>query len=253
MYQVYNLSDSPNVRVLDTCGPFTVIEHKKDLSVRPENAAACWYASQMNIRQRQVICDISQGDVIVQAGAMQWMVGDVQASSGVKGLGDLLGKSIRGKVTKESAVKPEYTGTGVMVLEPTYKHIMLVDLDDWHGSIVLEDGMFLACEASLRQSISSRASISSAVAGNEGLFNLCLSGKGVAVLESPVPKEELIEVDLQDDVIRIDGSFAIAWSSSLSFTVERTTKSLTGSMASGEGLVNVYRGTGKILLAPVIN
>ena len=28
-------------------------------------------------------------------------------------------------------------------------------------------------------------------------------------------------------------------------------KSLIGSAASGEGLVNVYRGTGKVLLAPV--
>lgn len=36
-----------------------------------------------------------------------------------------------------------------------------------------------------------------------------------------------------------------------SHTVERSGKSLIGSAASGEGLVNVYRGTGKVLLAPV--
>ena len=40
-------------------------------------------------------------------------------------------------------------------------------------------------------------------------------------------------------------------SGSLDFTVERSGKSLIGSAASGEGLVNVYRGTGKVLLAPV--
>jgi hypothetical protein len=34
---------------------------------------------------------------------------------------------------------------------------------------------------------------------------------------------------------------AIAWSASLEFTVERTTKTLVGSAASGEGLVNVYQ------------
>ena len=38
---------------------------------------------------------------------------------------------------------------------------------------------------------------------------------------------------------------------SLSFTVERSAKTLVGSAMSGEGLVNVYRGTGKILMAPV--
>ena len=59
------------------------------------------------------------------------------------------------------------------------------------------------------------------------------------------------EVTLENDVLKVDGNFAIAWSGSLDFTVERSGKSLLGSAASGEGLVNVYRGTGKVLLAPV--
>ena len=56
--------------------------------------------------------------------------------------------------------------------------------------------------------------------------------------------------NLQDDEVRIDGNMAIAWSGSLNFTVEKSGKSLLGSAVSGEGLVNVYRGTGKILMAP---
>ena len=56
---------------------------------------------------------------------------------------------------------------------------------------------------------------------------------------------------LQNDVVKIDGNMAIAWSGSLEFTVERSGKTLLGSAASGEGLVNVYRGTGKVLMAPV--
>ena len=43
----------------------------------------------------------------------------------------------------------------------------------------------------------------------------------------------------------------MCWSSSLEFTVERTTKMLIGSAVSGEGLVNVYRGTGRVLMSPV--
>ena len=57
--------------------------------------------------------------------------------------------------------------------------------------------------------------------------------------------------DLDNDTLKIDGSMAIAWSQSLQFTVERTTKTLVGSAASGEGFVNVYRGTGRVLVAPV--
>ena len=141
-------------------------------------------------------------------------------------------------------------GSGLLVLEPTYKHLILLDAAEWGGGVVLDDGLFLACESTLQHKAVMRANLSSAVAGNEGLFNLSLNGRGVFCVESDCPKEELIEVSLQDDVLKIDGNFAIAWSRSLSFTVERSGKSLIGSAASGEGLVNVYRGTGRVLMMP---
>ena len=251
MFHISNFTNNDDINVLDSMGPFTVIEYARDLSVAPTNAMAAYFCNAMNVRKRQVMCDLSQANVTVQSGAMQWMVGNVKATTGIKGVGDLLGKAVRGKVTGESAIKPEYTGDGVMVLEPTYKHIILLDVDDWNGSVVLDDGMFLACDANLRHKAVMRSTLSSAVAGNEGMFNLGIVGSGVLCLESPCPKEELVEVTLRDDVIKIDGNMAVAWSGSLDFTVERSGKSLMGSAVSGEGLVNVYRGTGKVLLAPV--
>lgn len=251
MYQIHNFINNDNVKVLDTLGAFSVIEYQKDISVMPQNAMTAYYCSQMNIRKRQVVCDVKKSNVTVQAGSMQWFVGDVKATTGIKGVGDLFSKAVRGSVTGESAIKPEYTGDGTLVLEPTYKHILLLDVSDWGGSVVLDDGLFLACEASLKHKAVMRSNLSSAVAGNEGLFNLGVQGKGILCLESPCPKEELIEISLQDDVLKVDGNFAIVWSGSLDFTVERSGKSLIGSAASGEGLVNVYRGTGKVLLAPI--
>jgi uncharacterized protein (AIM24 family) len=116
---------------------------------------------------------------------------------------------------------------------------------------VIEDGLFLACESTINISVVARSNLSSAVLGGEGLFNCALFGNGVIALESPVPASEIIVVDLNNDQLKIDGNMAIAWSSSLQFTVEKTTKSLLGSAASGEGLVNVYRGTGRVMIAPV--
>lgn len=251
MYQIRNFFDNDDVKVVDALGAFSVIEYQKDLSVMPETAMQAYFASQMNVRKRQVVCDIAKSNVTVQAGAMQWMVGDVRATTGLKGVGDLFGKAVRGSVTGESAIKPEYTGNGTLVLEPTYKHILLVDLKDWNGSIVLDDGLFLACESTLKHKAVMRSNVSSAVLGNEGLFNLGIQGQGIVCLESPCPREELVEIWLDNDVLKVDGNFAIAWSGSLDFTVERSGKTLLGSAASGEGLVNVYRGTGKVLLAPV--
>ncbi len=251
MFAIKNFTDNDDVRVLGSMGPFTVVEYLKDLSVTPSTAMTAYYCNEMNVRKRQVICDLSKANITLQAGAMQWMAGNVNATTGLKGVGDFFGKAVRGKVTGESAVKPEYTGNGVLVLEPTYRHILLIDLADWNGSIVLDDGLFLACDSKLKQKAVMRSNFSSAVAGGEGLFNLGVVGNGVLCLESPSPKEELIEVTLQDDVLKVDGNMAIAWSGTLDFTVERSSKTLLGSAASGEGLVNVYRGTGKVLLAPV--
>lgn len=251
MFAIKNFTDNDDVRVLGSMGPFTVVEYLKDLSVTPSTAMTAYYCNEMNVRKRQVICDLSKANITLQAGAMQWMAGNVNATTGLKGVGDFFGKAVRGKVTGESAVKPEYTGNGVLVLEPTYRHILLIDLADWNGSIVLDDGLFLACDFKLKQKAVMRSNFSSAVAGGEGLFNLGVVGNGVLCLESPSPKEELIEVTLQDDVLKVDGNMAIAWSGTLDFTVERSGKTLLGSAASGEGLVNVYRGTGKVLLAPV--
>ena len=251
MYQIKNFMENDDVKVIDSLGAFSVVEYQRDLSVMPETAMEAFYASQMNVRKRQVVCDVSKSNVTVQAGAMQWMVGNVKATTGIKGVGDLFGKAVRGSVTGESAIKPEYTGDGTLVLEPTYQHILLLDLSKWNGSVVLDDGLFLACESSLKHKAVMRSNLSSAVAGNEGLFNLGIQGNGIVCLESPCPKEELVEVTLDKDVLKVDGNFAIAWSGSLEFTVERSGKSLLGSAASGEGLVNVYRGTGNVLLAPV--
>ena len=252
MYSIKNFTDNNDIKTLATLGAFTVIEYQRDLSVMPSDAMLAYYCNEMNVRKRQVICDVSKSNITTQAGAMQWTVGDVNATTGVKGVGDLFGKALRGSVTGESAIKPEYTGNGTLVLEPTYKHILLLDVAEWGGSIVLDDGLFLACDSSLKHKTVMRSNFSSAVAGNEGLFNLGIQGNGILCLESRCPKEELIEITLNNDVLKVDGNNAIAWSGSLDFTVERSGKSLIGSAASGEGLVNVYRGTGKVLLAPVV-
>ena len=232
---------------------FHVLEYVQDASVSPMNAMNENFMSKMHVRRRQVVIDIDKDhSAVIQAGSMQWMGGNVQATSGVKGIGDFLGKALKGAVTKETAVKPEYVGEGCLVLEPTYKYIILADIGKWGSAgMTIEDGMFLACDANVKSKVVARRNLSSAVLGSEGLFNLSLQGNGVAALESNVPEDELIEVILENDELKIDGNLAVCWSSNLEFTVERSTKTLVGSAVSGEGLVNVYRGTGRVLMCPV--
>ena len=250
--RIENLQNE-NRKYAKSIGNFHVLEYVQDASVSPMNAMNEYFMSKMGVRRRQVVIDIDKDhSAIIQAGAMQWMGGNVRATSGVKGIGDFLGKAIKGAVTKETAVKPEYVGKGCLVLEPTYKYIILADIGKWGSAgMTIEDGMFLACDANVKSKVVARKNLSSAVLGGEGLFNLSLQGNGVAALESNVPEDELIEVILENDELKIDGNLAVCWSSNLEFTVERSTKTLVGSAVSGEGLVNVYRGTGRVLMCPV--
>ena len=237
--------------VVSKLGCYSVVEYLKDVSVSPSSAQTKFFMSKMGVRKRQVVANLNNQGIILQAGAMQMVVGAVEMNTNIKGAGDFFKKMVGSKVTKESAVKPRYFGTGQVILEPTYKYILLEDLAKWNGAMTIEDGRLLACDDTVQMKVTSRSSCSSAVAGGEGLFNNTLFGQGIAVLESPAPAEELLVFDLTNDTLKIDGNMAIAWSNTLQFTVERSSKTLIGSAASGEGLVNVYRGTGRVLVAPV--
>ena len=50
-----NLLNNPNILTADQLGGMRVLEYEKDLSVRPDNAIASYYASEMNVRRRQLL------------------------------------------------------------------------------------------------------------------------------------------------------------------------------------------------------
>lgn len=231
---------------------FSVIEYERDVSVSPDIAQVAYFASEMNVRKKQLVIQLENNDgVFVQAGEMQMMIGDIEATTWVKGVGDFMKKAVSSAVTDETVVKPHYVGEGILVLEPTYRHIVLEDLEEWPDGIIIEDGMFLACEDSVEMELSVRKNISSLILGKEGAINSAFYGKGIMALESPVPQDELIEVDLVENIIKIDGNMAVAWSPNLKFTVQKSMGTLIGSAVSKEGFVNVYEGTGRVLIAPV--
>ncbi|MEI2393866.1 AIM24 family protein [Paenibacillus sp. FSL R10-2199] len=251
-FTINNLKDNPNVVIKEQLGGFSVIEYKEDLSSTSMlEAQANFFMSKSNMRNKQLMIELTNSEVMLSAGAMQYMIGNIEMTSGVKGVGGLMRNIISSAATGTSAIKPLYKGTGTIMLETTYKYLWLIDVDNDH--IVIDDGMFLACETTLDVAVAARKNVSSAVLGGEGLFNLSARGKGIIALEAPIPSEEAVVVELQNDVLKVDGNFALMWSNSLDFTVEKSGKTRMGSAVSGEGLVNVYRGTGMVWLAPLMN
>ena len=127
-------------KVANQKGEFSVIEYVRDLSVTPSTAASAYFMGEMGVRKRQVVADLNNSGIILQAGAMQMISGNVQVATNVQGVGGFFKGMLGGAVTGESGIKPRYTGTGKVILEPTYKYILLEDLANWNGGMTIEDG-----------------------------------------------------------------------------------------------------------------
>ena len=236
-----------------TSGGFKVevLEYEKLLGLSNASMAQqIYFMEQQHIHVRQIALYLNNEKVTIERGAMSYFQGNIEMVSGGT-LGNALGKLVRGAVTGEQMAQPEYSGTGLLVLEPSFKHFLVLELAA-NESIIVDDGMFYCAQGSVSVKVISQRNLSSAVAGGESFFQQQLTGPGIVILESTVPMSEVDIIDLENDTLKVDGNFAVLRSSTLDFTVERSAKTLMGSAVSGEGLVNVYRGTGQVWLAPTI-
>lgn len=185
---------------------------------------------------------LENDDVRCEAGAMRYYQGNIQMES--KGPGGV-GGFLKAAVSGESAFKPLYKGTGKLVLEPSFSGFMAIPLAGHH--LILDRGAYVASDGEIEVSaIANKAG--SALLSGEGLFQTSVKGTGTVIVSIPGPVQT---IDLQNDRLVVDGSFAVARTANLNFSVQKSTKSMLGSMTSGEGLVNVIEGTGRVWLCPV--
>lgn len=178
--------------------------------------------------------------VRTESGAMYYMRGNIVMESKAPSAGGFL----KALATGEKIFRPTYKGTGELYLEPSFSgyHILELNGDEW----ILDKGAYWASDGKVEVDIYTNK-IFASLMGSEGWFQTRVKGKGKVVIAAPGPVEVM---NLQKDRLVVDGSFAVARTSSLNCRVEKATKSLFGSMTSGEFLVNTFEGTGTVLLAP---
>jgi uncharacterized protein (AIM24 family) len=182
--------------------------------------------------------------VRVEAGALCYLTGDVSIHSR---LVPSLGVLVKSLLDDESVYRPTYTGTGVITLESSLGGFHVLDL---HGeSWILERGAYLASEAEVDVSYYRERLLTSLWAG-EGLVSMQtkVSGYGKVVVSTSGPVEEINLANIKK--LAAEGKYVICRTADVSFTVRRATKNFLGRFTSGEKLVRVYEGTGRILLNP---
>ena len=140
------------------------------------------------------------------------------------------------------------SGNGEVVLEPTFGHLLAIECDN--DAYIADKGIYSCSIGEINVDVAMQKNISSALFGGEGLFQSMVKGSGIAVFNSPVHLDELVRVDLENDTLKVDGSFAILRSASLEFTAEKSAKSFYKTFKSGEGILQTFRGTGTVWLAP---
>lgn len=230
---------------------FQVLEYEKLQGATDiKTALGLNIMNEADIRLRQVRIILEDSAVTLESGALSYMKGDIEIQSktgGVLGLGK---KFINSKLTGETMFKPTYEGSGEIFLEPSFGHYALVELED--EEIIVDDGIFYACEDSVEVGAAMQKTVSSVFFGNEGICQTSIKGNGIVVLELPVPESEIFKCKLFNDTLKVDGNFVVLRTSNVKFTVEKSS-SIVGSVTNGEGLLNVYSGIGEVWLLPTQN
>lgn len=187
--------------------------------------------------------ELSNSALRYESGGMYYMEGNLEMEANLPSAGSFL----KSMVTKESAVKPVIRGTGTVWFEPTFGTFTTLELngDEW----ILDKGAYFASELGIEISSFTNKSISGLFSG-EGFFQTRVAGHGKVVVISNGPLET---VELNNGKLVVDGSFAVARQASVQLTVAKANKGIFSSMISGEGIVNTFTGTGKVMIAPAAN
>ncbi|HAB19151.1 MAG TPA: AIM24 family protein [Verrucomicrobiota bacterium] len=192
---------------------------------------------------RLVKCTLMQETVRTESGALYYMRGSIAMESKAPSMGGFL----KALTTGESIFRPTYTGTGELFLEPSLGgfHIMDCGGRTW----ILESGAYWASDIGISVDAHRESTMTSLKSG-EGFFDFQtkISGQGRVVLHAQGPAEMM---ELRNDRLVVDGNYVLARSDSIRYSAQRATKSLFGSLTSGEGFVRIYEGSGTLVLAPI--
>ena len=194
-------------------------------------------------RLNMVKIDLVNSSVRYEAGALHYMKGDLELETNLPSVGKFF-KSI---VTREKIIKPVISGTGTIFLNPSFGEFTILNLqnDEW----ILDRGAYYASEMGIEIGAFTNKAISAMFSG-EKWFQTVVAGTGKVIIISAGPLEE---IELRNEKLVVDGRFAVARTSGVELKVKRVSKGIISSVISGEGLVNTFTGTGKVLISPVEN
>lgn len=189
---------------------------------------------------RQVRVEIADETVRARRGALSTTQGNISLTPRLPGAGDVF----RSMFTSEARVRPYYTGSGEILLQPSLGgyHVMESVADErW----ILEPGVYWASEGEVELGLYREAFFPSLWAG-DGLvvWKTTVRGKGKVAINAPGPVET---VEIRDGALRVQGRLVLGRTEGLKFTSERAAP-FPRNLISGQKRLRAYKGNGRALV-----
>lgn len=183
--------------------------------------------------------------VRIEPGCMVYKDGSINLQGKVNGgLFSAIGKVFLGGESFFTSVATAKDAGRVTVAPKGFGNIKVLNVSSgnhWY----LNDGSFLACNSSVDYtSTRQKRILNSILGGTGGFFILKSKGEGELLVNG---FGDLIEIDLDgSQPFQIDNGHVVCWQESLDYKME-IASGLFG-FRSGEGLLNTFRGKGKVII-----
>lgn len=203
--------------------------------------------AEIEIREREgarsVNLKLSDERVRVEGGALLSVEGDIDVQAHVPSIPTV----VRSILSEEALMRPSCSGSGVLCLEPSFGgfHVLELKGESW----ILERGAYWASEGGVDLGLHREPVITSLWAG-EGFieYKTKISGKGRAIFNTMGPVEEVV---LKNDTFAIEGTHVVGRTGGLAYRARRLGRSLFSKFLSGESLMRIFEGTGRLLICRV--
>lgn len=190
---------------------------------------------------RQVEIALSNESVRAARGAMSNFSGDIDFTPRLPGAGHLF----RSLFARESRIRPFYTGTGSIRLQPSVAGFHVFEINPGE-TWILEPGEYWASEASVQLGLHREPFFSSLWAGDGILsWKTTASGTGKVAINAPGPVEE---VEVVEGELKVQGRLVLGRTSGLRFKSVKSAR-FPRNFISGQKRLRLYEGTGKALVS----
>jgi uncharacterized protein (TIGR00266 family) len=190
-------------------------------------------------------CNIARGSMIYRSDGVD--LNTKLNARGGGGLGKLVAAAARSVVSGESIFITEvvsHVPGGIVAIAPGVPGTMAV-LDVGQNQYRLNDSVFLAMESTVNYSLEGQKLGKALLAGQGGFFVMTTEGQGRLIVNA---YGSIKEIQLNNATgFAVDNGHVVAWDRNLQYDLQLQS-GLFGSIGTGEGIINVFRGTGKILI-----